>query len=101
MFNLLISDQDEGIECTLSKFVDNTKLEGVADTLEGCDSIQQDLDRLVNWVERNIMGFKKGMCRILHLGRNNHRHQHRLAADLLEGISEENDLGVQWTTGWP
>lgn len=41
-FNIYISDLDEGIERTLSKFVDGTKLEGVADTPEGCATIQQE-----------------------------------------------------------
>jgi len=94
LFSLFINDLDEELECNLSKFANDTKLGGVVDTPEGCAAIQSDLDRLKSWAERNVMRFSKGKCRVLHLGRNNPMHQHRLEADLLESSSAERDLGV-------
>ncbi|GAB0176176.1 mitochondrial enolase superfamily member 1 [Grus japonensis] len=47
-YHLTINDLDDGTEHTLSKFADDTKLGGVADTPAGCTGIQRDLEKLSN-----------------------------------------------------
>lgn len=58
---------------------------GMAGTTKGCAAIQQDLDRLEMWIERNIMTFNQSKCEVLQLGRINPMYQYR--TDLLESSS--------------
>jgi len=64
------------------------------DTSEGCAAIQQDLNRLKSWMQRNLVKINKSKYRVLHLGRNNPMQQYRLGVDLLERRSVERDLGL-------
>ncbi|KAK4826733.1 hypothetical protein QYF61_010986 [Mycteria americana] len=69
---------------------DDTKLSGTVDMLEGRDAIQRDRDRLEKWAHVNLLKFNKAKCKVLNLGRGNHR----LEDEWFESIPAEKDLEI-------
>ncbi|PKU34133.1 rna-directed dna polymerase from mobile element jockey-like [Limosa lapponica baueri] len=98
LFNISVGDMDSGIECTLSKFVDNTKLCGAVDMLEGRVAMQRDPDRLERWACANLMKFNQAKCKVLHLGHGNPKHKYSPESQLHPGL-HQNKYGQQVKEG--
>lgn len=96
LFNIFIYDLDDGTKHTLSKFAGDTKLRGVADTSEDHAATQRDLEKgpSTGWRNGPTGSHEVHRREILHLGRNNPRHQDRLEANWLESNFADKDLGV-------
>jgi len=94
LFNIFVSGLDDGTKCTMMEFADDTRLSGEVDTLEGRTTLQEDLDRLEEWANKNFKKFSKDKYQVLNLGTHNPGVQHRLGSTWLVSSSVERDLGV-------
>jgi len=66
---------DSEIECTLSKFADDTKLCGAVNKLEGRDAIQRELNKLERWAQAKLMKFNKVKYKVLSISQGNPKHK--------------------------
>ncbi|KAJ7409101.1 rna-directed dna polymerase from mobile element jockey-like [Willisornis vidua] len=76
LLNILINDIDKRIKCTLSNFVDDTKLSSAVDTPERQDTIEKDSDKLEKRAHGNLTRFNKTNCKVLQLGQGNSQYQY-------------------------
>ncbi|PKU31812.1 pol- hypothetical protein [Limosa lapponica baueri] len=94
LFDIFISDIDNGIKCTFSKFANDTKLRGAVHMPEGPDAIQRDLDKLGKWTCVNLLRFNKAKYQVLQPGQDNPQYQYKMGDEGIESSSAKKDLQV-------
>ena len=90
LFKIFINDLHAGVDCTISKFADGTKLGGAADSLEGQEALQKDLDRSGNHQWHEVEQEQRPHSAP---GQSNVGHKYRLGEEWLESSPAERDLG--------
>ena len=99
LFLIFINDLDDVAETVeiIRKFADDTKIaqsiRGNADRLR----MQEALDNLTGWANQWGMQFNITKCKVMHVGRNNPRHEYTMNGQALGTTEEERDLGVIMT----
>ena len=49
-------------------FADDTKVYATVNNKDAKDSLQSDIDRLMNWSDTSLLKFNKSKCKHTHLG---------------------------------
>jgi ribonucleases P/MRP protein subunit RPP40 len=94
LFLIFINDIDDGLRNLLLKFADDTKIACRARDDLDRKSLQEDLDKLVEWSETWCMRFNFDKCKIMHFGNGNACIEYTMAGNKLESVKEERDLGI-------
>lgn len=73
----------------------------MVDTPEHYAAIQQDLDRLRSWVERNLLKYNKSRHLVRHPGRNNPKYHYRSGPDLgRKAALQRRNCEFLWMISW-
>ena len=78
----------------LLKFADDTKLMGKVSTQQEIDSLQDDLQKLVEWADTWQLPFNTEICKVMHIGYNNSSSVYSIMSKNLTVVKEEIDFGV-------
>ena len=89
-----MSDISDDVSSNVILFADDTKLYSRVERQEDCHTLQEYINKLVNWFEKWLMRYNTEKCKVLHFGHNN-KQQHCFMKDSkLSTTKEEKDLGV-------
>ena len=96
LFIIFINDIDFAaiLITILKKFADDTK--AAQRILSDNDRVllQDCINKLVSWADKWGMIFNIDKCKIMHIGRDNPKHQYLMNGTVLKEVEEEKDVGI-------
>ena len=99
LFIVYVNDMPNVVSSDLYMFADDTKLYRTITSESDCNILQQDLNNVIDWGNMWLTNFNLHKCKVLSFGiqvsvRNIYSMSCTSEEHLLDGIEEENDLGV-------
>ena len=94
LFLIYINDIDENLMSKIGKFADDTKIGKSVSSIEGVQTLREDLVKLGNWASDWQMSFNTDKCSVIHLGSENRKQQYSLSGSVLRESTKERDLGI-------
>jgi hypothetical protein len=94
LFIIFINDLPSQIDSTIKIFADDTKIFRAICNSNDSATLQDDLNKLINWSQNWLLPFNTKKCIAIHYGHNNPNNNYSLNNDTLNIVDTEKDLGV-------
>ena len=100
MFVIFIYDLPEILESWCTMYADDTKVSSTVQTESERQTMQADIDKLVDWADKWQLRFNADKCKVIHIGRSNPKQDYTMRLHYsqdrakLETSQREKDLGV-------
>ena len=96
MFLIYINDMPKEIKSYMSLFADDAKLLRKIEKTKDCESLQEDLNKILEWSIKWEMEFNVNKCHVMEMGISEKRPtwKYKMGEEELKKVHEEKDLGV-------
>ena len=91
LFVLYISDLPENIAHHIKLYADDSKIIGIIKTQADAVSLQDDIDKAVEWSHRWLMQFNLEKCKVMHVGRAKNKSTHNYSMANVSGFRHQLD----------
>ena len=94
LFVIFINDMSNVVKNCCKLFADDATLYRPVLSEADTQSLQSDIDNLMEWSSTWQLPFNEMKCKRMHLGRGNNSRPYHMNDHILENVIEEKDLGV-------
>ncbi len=94
LFIIYINDLDVGLNNTVSKFADDTKIGNAIVTEDDRAKLQEDLNKIAEWSEKWQMPFNVSKCQMLQVGHSNKKYEYDMMGQKIVATPSVKDLGI-------
>ena len=95
LFVIFINDLPFAIKNFCKLFADDTKLYRTIRIEDDTTSLQDDINRLVNWSTMWQLPFNEQKCKCIHIDNDKTSLSYQMNDHILENVKEIKDLGVK------
>jgi len=97
LFLIFVNDLPDWVNCSIKMFADDTNIWAKISQMEDSESLQSDLNQLIQWSQQWLLQFHPDKCKVMHIGHaldTSYSVTDQGRSHSLQTVREEKDLGI-------